>query len=51
MAAYAYHAMVLGYTNDEVHAISSVKALFALGYEDWGMDRAAYQLVMECGKS
>ena len=37
MAAYAYHAMVLGYTNDEVSHFF-VKALFALG-EDWEMDK------------
>ena len=33
MAAYAYHAMVLGYENAEVNQFFS-KALFALG-EDW----------------
>ena len=47
MAAYAYHAMVLGYTNDEVSHFF-VKALFALG-EDWGMDKLL-PIVMELGK-
>ena len=44
MAAYAYHAMVLGYTNDEVSHFF-VKALFALG-EDWEMDKLL-PIVME----
>ena len=47
MAAYAYHAMVLGYTNDEVSHFF-VKALFALG-EDWEMDKLL-PIVMELGK-
>ena len=37
MAAYAYHAMVLGYTSDEVSAFF-YKALFALA-EDWDMQQ------------
>ena len=36
MAAYAYHAMTLGYTDTEVNEFFA-KALFALG-EDWDMD-------------
>ena len=39
MAAYAHHAMVLGYMDDEVNRFFA-KALFAVG-EDWGMDVAA----------
>lgn len=35
MAAYAHHAMVLGYTDDEVNRFFA-KALFAIG-EDWGI--------------
>ena len=37
MAAYAHHAMVLGYTDEEVNSFLA-KALFAVG-EDWGMGR------------
>ena len=47
MAAYAYHAMVLGYTNDEVSHFF-VKALFALG-EDWGMDKDTYSVTIPLG--
>ena len=47
MAAYAYHAMVLGYTDDEVNAFFS-KALTAIG-EDWGMDKLL-PMVMEVGE-
>ena len=47
MAAYAYHARVLGYENGEVNAFF-IKALSALG-EDWGMD-ALLPLVMETGR-
>lgn len=47
MAAYAYHAMVLGYTSDEVNAFF-YKALFALA-EDWDMQQLL-PLVMELGK-
>ena len=36
MAAYAYHAMVLGYTSEEVNSFF-YKALFVLA-EDWGME-------------
>ena len=35
MAAYAYHAGVLGYTDEAVNEFIA-KALFAIG-EDWGM--------------
>ena len=36
MAAYAHHAMMLGYADEEVNRFFA-KALFAVG-EDWGMD-------------
>lgn len=46
MAAYAYHALVLGYTDDEVNNFF-YKGLFAIG-EDWGMDELL-PLVTETG--
>ena len=47
MAAYAYHAMVLGYTDEEVNRFFA-KALVAVG-EDWGMDELL-PVVMEVGE-
>lgn len=47
MAAYAYHAMVLGYTDDAVNRFFT-KTLFAVG-EDWGMDELL-PIVMEVGE-
>lgn len=47
IAAYAYHAMVLGYVNEEVNAFF-YKALYVLA-EDWGMDELL-PVVMETGK-
>jgi len=47
VAAYAYHALMLGYTSQEVDAFF-LKALFALG-EDWGMAELL-PIVMETGK-
>lgn len=47
MAAYAYHAMVLGYSDDTVNGFF-VKALKAVG-EEWGMDKLL-PIVMEVGK-
>ncbi len=47
MAAYAHHAMVLGYANEEVNRFFA-KALFAVG-EDWGMDELL-PIVMEVGE-
>lgn len=47
MAAYAHHAMVLGYTDEEVNRFFA-KALFAVG-EDWGMDELL-PIVMEVGR-
>ena len=45
--AYAHHAMVLGYTDEEVNRFFA-KALFAIG-EDWGMDELL-PIVMEVGE-
>ena len=47
MAAYAYHAMVLGYSDKELNQFF-LKALFSLG-EDWGMTELL-PIVMEVGK-
>lgn len=47
MAAYAYHAMVLGYSNEAVNEFFC-KALFALA-EDWGMDELL-PIVLEVGE-
>ena len=46
MAAYAYHAMVLGYRDESVERFLS-KALFAVG-EDWSMEELL-PLVLELG--
>ena len=48
MAAYAYHASVLGYT-DETITKFLYKALFAIGMKDWGMDKLL-PIVLEVGK-
>ncbi len=48
MAAYAYHASVLGYT-DETISKFFYKALFAIGMKDWGMDKLL-PIVLEAGK-
>ena len=47
MAAYAHHAMMLGYADEEVNRFFA-KALFAVG-EDWNMD-ALLPIVMEVGE-
>ena len=47
MAAYAYHALMLGKSSEEVDAFF-VKGLSAIG-EDWGMDELL-PIVMETGK-
>lgn len=47
VAAYAYHAMVLGYTDEELNRFMA-KALFAVG-EDWDMEQLL-PVVMEVGK-
>lgn len=48
MAAYAYHAYVLGYTDDDVNNFF-YKALFAVGEEGYGMDELL-PLVLETGE-
>ena len=48
MAAYAYHAAVLGYEDKEVNAFF-YKALFAVGSKDWGIDELL-PVVMETGE-
>ncbi len=48
MAAYAYHALALGYSDDEVNAFF-VKALAALGRDDYGMNELL-PLVLETGR-
>lgn len=47
MAAYAFHAMALGYTDEELNRFF-FKALFAVG-EDWNMEELL-PVVMEVGK-
>ena len=47
VAAYAHHAMVLGYTDSEVNSFFA-KALRAIG-EDWGMNELL-PIVMEVGE-
>ena len=47
MAAYAYHAMVLGYTAEEVNRFL-YEGLFAIG-EDWGMEELL-PIVMKVGQ-
>ena len=48
MAVYAYHASVLGYT-DETISKFFYKALFAVGMKDWGMDELL-PIVLEVGE-
>ena len=48
MAAYAYHASVLGYT-DETISKFFYKALLAIGMKDWGMDELL-PIVLEVGE-
>lgn len=48
MAAYAYHALVLGYTDADVNKFF-YKALFAIGRDDWGMAELL-PIVMEVGE-
>ena len=47
MAAYAYHAAVLGYMDEEVNQFF-YKGLYAVGEEDWGM-KELLPIVMEVG--
>lgn len=48
MAAYAYHAMVLGYSDPDVNRFF-YKALYAVGMDDWGMDELL-PVVLEVGE-
>ena len=48
MAAYAYHANVLGYRNQEVNRFF-YKALYAVGAKDWGMAELL-PVVLEVGE-
>lgn len=48
VAAYAYHADVLGYRDDEINRFF-YKALRAVGMDDWGMDELL-PVVMEVGE-
>ena len=48
VAAYAYHAAVLGYKDKEVQDFF-YKALFAIGMKDWGMDELL-PIVMQVGE-
>ena len=48
MAAYAYHAYVLGYQDEEVNKFF-YKALFAIGMKDWGMNELL-PVVMKVGE-
>lgn len=48
MAAYAYHAMVLGYTDEEVNRFFC-EALFSIGMDDFGMEELL-PIVMKVGE-
>ena len=48
VAAYAYHAAVLGYKNETIHKFL-YKALFAIGMDDWGMEELL-PIVLEVGE-
>ncbi len=48
VAAYAYHADVLGYRDNDVNKFF-YKALFAIGMNDWGMDELL-PIVLEVGE-
>ena len=48
VAAYAYHADVLGYSNDELNEFF-YKALSAIGEDKWGMDELL-PIVLEVGE-
>lgn len=48
IAAYAYHAAVLGYSDETIHKFL-YKALFAIGMDDWGMDELL-PIVLEVGE-
>jgi len=48
VAAYAYHAAVLGYKDESNHKFL-YKALFAIGMDDWGMEELL-PIVLEVGE-
>ena len=48
VAAYAYHAWMLGYKDDSIYKFIH-KALFAVGRDDWGMD-LLLPIVLEVGE-
>jgi len=48
VAAYAYHAAVLDYTDESINNFF-FKALFAIGMDDWGMDELL-PIVLEVGE-
>ncbi|MBO5779045.1 MAG: hydroxylamine reductase [Clostridia bacterium] len=48
IAAYAYHAAVLGYKDESIHRFL-YKALFAIGMDDWGMNELL-PIVLEVGE-
>lgn len=48
VAAYAYHAAVLGYKDDSIHRFL-YKALFAIGMDDWGLEELL-PIVLEVGE-
>ncbi|MBR2130950.1 MAG: hydroxylamine reductase [Oscillospiraceae bacterium] len=48
VAAYAYHAAVLGYQDESIHRFL-YKALFAIGMDDWSMDELL-PIVLEVGE-
>lgn len=48
VAAYAYHASVLGYSDENINNFF-FKALFAIGMDDWGMDELL-PIVLEVGE-
>ena len=48
IAAYAYHAAVLGYKDESIHNFL-YKALFAIGMDDWGMEELL-PIVLEVGE-
>ena len=48
VASYAYHAAVLGYTDDSIDRFL-LKALRAIGMDDWGMDELL-PIVLEVGE-
>ncbi len=48
VAAYAYHAAVLGHRDESIHKFL-YKALFAIGMDDWGMEELL-PIVLEVGE-